>query len=42
MCFNMVLRPGIEPGLPKEVDFKSTAATYYAIGAVFVKERLLR
>ena len=29
----MVLRAGIEPAHPKIMDFKSIAATYYAIGA---------
>ena len=31
---NLVLRVGVEPTHPKISDFKSLAATYYAIGAV--------
>ena len=31
----LVLRAGLEPAHPKITDFKSVAATYYAIGAMF-------
>ena len=37
----MVLQPGLEPGRLSTRDFKSRAATYYAIGAVFVLYFLL-
>ncbi len=33
-CICLVLRAGLEPALPKKADFKSAAATYYAIGAI--------
>ena len=32
----MVLRAGLEPAHPKIMDFKSIAATNYAIGALLV------
>lgn len=36
-----MLRVGLEPTHPKIMDFKSIAATYYAIGAVKLLDRFI-